>query len=136
MGHYSNPAPEPAEAPAPGQARDAPPPAAQHRTQGRLRAHDVDALVAAYRAGATIKELAEQFDIARTTVMAHLDRRNVQRRATAKEWDDDALSGAARSYANGYSLAHIADQFGVDPKTVANRFRRAGVPIRPRRGWQ
>ena len=67
--------------------------------------------------------------------MAHLNRRSVQRRATAKQWDDDALSRAARSYANGNSLAHIADEFDIDPSTVANRLRKARVPIRPRRGW-
>jgi hypothetical protein len=38
-------------------------------------------------------------------------------------------------YAAGSSLAHVADQFGVDAQTVANRFRRAGIPVRPRRGW-
>lgn len=134
--HYSNPAPETAEAPRPKQARGTPPPAAPHRTQSRLRAHDVDALTDAYRAGATIKELAEQYGIARTTVMAHLDRRHVQRRLVAKQWDDDALAAAANSYALGSSLADIASEHNLDPKTVANRFRRAGVTIRPRPGWK
>ena len=45
------------------------------------------------------------------------------------------LATAARSYADGSSLANLAAQFGLDPSTVANRFRRAGIPIRPRRGW-
>ncbi len=81
-------------------------------------------------------DLAGRFAISRTTVMAHLDRRNVQRRVAVREWDDDALSRAARSYADGSSLAHIGDQFGIDPQTVANRLRRAGVAIRPRPGWK
>jgi hypothetical protein len=76
-----------------------------------------------------------RFAISRTTVMAHLNRRSEQRRAAAKEWDDDALGRAARSYANGNSLAHIADEFGIDPSTVTNRLRKARIPIRPRRGW-
>jgi len=32
-------------------------------------------------------------------------------------------------------LAGVADQFGIDAQTVANRFQRAGVAVRPRRGW-
>jgi hypothetical protein len=68
--------------------------------------------------------------------MAHLDRRAVQRRATAKQWDPQTLTSAARSYADGSSLATIAAQFGLDPSTVANRLRRAGIKIRPRRGWK
>jgi hypothetical protein len=33
------------------------------------------------------------------------------------------------------SLADVAAGYGIDAQTVANRFRRAGIPIRPRRGW-
>jgi Transposase len=109
--------------------------ATTHRTQRRLRSVEVGALVDHYQAGATITQLVELFRISRTTVMAHLDRRGVQRRAVAKQWDHKKLASAARSYAAGSSLATIAAQFGLDPSTVANRFRRAGVPIRPRRGW-
>lgn len=79
-------------------------------------------------------QLAERFGMSRTTVMAHLDRRTVQRRLVAKQWDDDALAMAARSYANGHSLADIANQHALDPQTVANRLRRGGVTIRPRPG--
>ena len=111
-----------------------PPPVARHRTQRRLRADDIDALVDCYRAGDAIADLAAQFAINRTTVMAHLNRRNVQRRAATKEWNDDAIAAAANAYVDGYSLADIADRHGLDPQTVANRLRRAGIPIRPRRG--
>jgi hypothetical protein len=65
--------------------------------------------------------------------MAHLDRRSVQRRATAKQWDNDALSSAARSYANGNSLAHSADEFDIDPSTIANRLRKLAYRSGPAR---
>ena len=134
LGHYSNP---PAATAKQSSARDiaTPPPTAQNRTQRRLGGVDVDALVDHYRAGATIEELAGRFSISRTTVIAHLDRRSVQRRATAKQWDHETLASAARTYQNGSSLADIAEQHDLDPQTVANRLRRAGVTIRPRRGW-
>ena len=68
-------------------------------------------------------------------MIAHLNRQGVERRSVAKQWEHKTLASAARSYADGSSLATIAAQFGLDPSTVANRFRRAGVDIRPRRGW-
>jgi transposase-like protein len=135
LGHYSNPAPASTSEKSSGRDIATPPPTARHRTQRRLGGVDVDALVDHYQGGATIKELAGRFSINRTTVLAHLDRRGVQRRATAKQWDHETLASAARSYENGSSLADIAEQHGLDPQTVANRLRRAGVTIRPRRGW-
>lgn len=50
-------------------------------------------------------------------------------------WDHDALTAAAALYTSGASLAAVAARFGVDASIVANRFRRAGVAVRPRRGW-
>jgi len=46
------------------------------------------------------------------------------------------LRAAADLYAAGHSLAEVGQRFGVDTSTVANRFRRAGLPIRARRGWR
>ena len=103
--------------------------------QRRLSPASIDGLVEAYRAGATINELAVEFGIHRTTVAGHLDRKGVPRRSEATVWDDCALREAAELYATGLSLADVANRFGIDAQTVANRFRRAGVTVRPRRGW-
>jgi transposase-like protein len=103
--------------------------------QRRLSPTDLDDLLEAYRAGATISQLAVEFGIHRTTVASHLDRHGVPRHSEQTAWDDDALRRAAELYATGSSLADIAHRFGVDAQTVANRFRRAGVAVRPRRGW-
>lgn len=92
-------------------------------------------LIAAYTAGDSVEQLAERFGVHRTTVIAHLDRRKIERRTAPTAWDHAALTAAAASYVSGESLAAVAARFGVDPSTVANRFRRAGIAIRPRRGW-
>jgi hypothetical protein len=105
------------------------------RAQKRLHGEQVDELVAAYRAGDSADELAERFGVHRTTAMAHLRRRQVELRAGFTAWDHNALTAAAALYASGASLAAVATGFGVDASTVANRFRRAGVAVRPRRGW-
>ena len=104
-------------------------------TQRRLSPTDVVDLVNAYRAGATISQLATEFGVHRTTVPAHLDRRSVPRHSEQTAWDDDILNEAAERYAAGLSLADVGDRYGIDAQTVANRFRRAGVHVRPRRGW-
>ncbi len=103
--------------------------------QRRLSPADIDNLIEAYRAGATINRLAVDFGIHRTTVAGHLDRHDVPRQSELTAWDDEILTQAAELYATGSSLADVADQFGVDAQTVANRFRCAGIAIRPRRGW-
>ena len=134
-GQLSNPSIEstgiPAAAPIPATTDRAGP----HRTQKRLRTAEVDELVAAYQTGDSVEELAKHFGVHRTTVIAHLGRRQVQLRSTFTTWDHDALTAAVAYYASGASLATVAARFGVDPSTVANRFRRAGVAVRPRRGW-
>jgi len=104
-------------------------------SQRRLSPADIDDLVDAYQAGATISQLAVEFGIHRTTVAGHLDRSGVPRHSEQTAWDDEILKQAAELYATGLSLADVADKFGIDPQTVANRFRRAGVAVRPRRGW-
>ena len=134
VGRYSNTAQErtgdePAE-----QVRATPPPQPSHPVQARLHAEDVEALVDGYRAGQTIMQLAGRFAISRTTVIAHLNRRNVERRVIARQWDASTLKAAARRYTQGGSLAQLGAEFGVDAKTIAKRLRAAGVPIRPRRG--
>jgi hypothetical protein len=103
--------------------------------QRRLSPTDIDDLLDAYRAGATINQLAVAFRVHRTTVAGHLDRSGVPRHSEQTAWDDEILKQAADLYATGLSLADVAHQFGVDAQTVANRFRRAGVAVRPRRGW-
>jgi hypothetical protein len=79
-----------------------------------------------------IDELASVFDIHRTTVMTHLDRAGVERRAGLI---DRNLNEARRLYESGSSLAGVAEHFGVDAETVRRSFRTAGISLRPRRGW-
>ena len=103
--------------------------------QRRLSPTDIHDLISAYQAGATISQLADDFGVHRTTVAGHLDRHRVARHNEQTAWDIEILRQAAELYATGLSLADVADQFGVDAQTVASRFRRAGVAVRPRRGW-
>jgi transposase-like protein len=91
-------------------------------SQRRLSPTAIDELTAAYQAGATISQLASDFGVHRTTVAGHLNRRGVARRSEQWAWDVGILRRAAELYATGSSLADVANQFGVDAQTVANRF--------------
>ncbi len=98
-----------------------------HRAR-RMSQEEVDVLIGEFRAGATVTQLAERFDVHRTTVMAQLRRGNVPRLG---EWSPTQVSHVADRYRGGETLDEIAVTLGVDPRTVGRQLRRAGVPIRP-----
>lgn len=89
--------------------------------------------MAAFQGGATHVQLAARFGIAKATVIAHLKRAGVGRPRIAMPAEQ--LEELARLYRNGDSLATIGARFRLSPKTVWTGLNRAGVPIRPRRGW-
>jgi transposase-like protein len=107
-----------------------PPP--QH--QKRLTAAERIQLVQAYKAGATILELAESYGIARTTVMTHLNRMAVPRRVIGADLIN--VQQAAELYEAGASLKDLGQRYGCHPETVRNALLRAGVTMRPRPGWK
>jgi hypothetical protein len=105
------------------------------REARRLSPEEVDKLAATYRSGATVPQLVEQFEIHRTTVLAHLERRNVPRRAHVAKLTDDDIAVAAGLYLRGQSLATVALAFDVNAETIRKGLLRGGVAIRARRGW-
>ena len=100
----------------------------------RLPARQVDELVERYEAGASINALADTFRINRTTVMSHLDRREVPRRHTLRLLDDQAVATAAERHADGISLMSIARELHVSERTLRREFQKAGVQTRLRPG--
>ena len=53
-------------------------------------------MVAAYLAGDTVNDLARQFGVHQTTVMAHLWRREAKRRTMSAKCDDETLGATLR----------------------------------------
>lgn len=105
------------------------------QAQVRLTESEVDDLLDARLAGASILELASIFGIGRTTVMNHLRRRGVPTVEASLRWDEETLAAAIRAYNNGNSLSVIGQQYSLDPATIRRRLLAAGVILRPRRGW-
>jgi DNA-binding CsgD family transcriptional regulator len=97
-----------------------------------LKPAQIDALIAGYEAGKTMKDLAVEFGINRLTVSAHLRRAGVPLRRSGL--DTEQTAEAARLYDAGWSSVKLAERFGVSADTVLIALRRAAVVIRPHRG--
>lgn len=113
--------------PAASRARPRPP-----RTARQLAAPDLDRLVAAYRDGVTVYELARRFGIHRSTVGKHLQARGVD--TTPPGLAPEDVPVAAELYRQGWSLAKIAGKFGTTASTV--RTRLLEVDVRMRAPWE
>lgn len=103
-----------------------------YRTARQLRPAEVDELVATYQSGGTIRQLAVQFGIHRSTVGQHLSARGIDTQPPALHPDD--VPAAADLYRSGWSLARIAEKYNTTDDTVWRRLREVGVEMRPRRG--
>lgn len=93
-----------------------------------LRADEIEALIAGYTEGATLRELAARFGIHRHTVAKHLKDAGVQRRLqplTASQIEE-----AARLYAEGMSVMEVGAKLGVHGSTVSLVLKRHGVARR------
>ena len=84
----------------------------------QLSPAQVDDLVERYRAGASAPQLAEVFGIHRLTVLEHLKRRDVPRRANTRKMTDEQAREARAMWQIGMSYAEIACRLGVHPKTA------------------
>lgn len=104
------------------------------KVQRRLREGQLDEMAEAYLAGATLSELSERFGRHRRTISNDLDRQGVARRYRLVE--GKRLQQAIQSYQSGMPVISIAKELGVAGDTVHKALTKAGVKLRPRRGWE
>lgn len=98
-------------------------------TQTLLTDAEVDQLIAAYEAGATLRGLAKQLHINRLTAAAQLARRGVPVRRAGL--DSVQAKEAARLYQAGWTLVQLGRRFEFDVQTARRTIARQGVTIRP-----
>lgn len=96
--------------------------------QRRLTAEQGDQLLSEYRAGASMKDLANQWRLHRTTVAAHLRQAGVALRRRGVP--DAQLSEAVRLYSEGGSCQRLAERYHCDDETVRQALKGAGVRLR------
>jgi hypothetical protein len=98
------------------------------QNQRRLNNAEVGKLIREYEEGALVKELAGRFGIHRLTVTALLRQHGVKLRRVGLAPDD--IPAAGRLYAQGWSLARLGAEYGVDSTTVWRALLAAGVAMR------
>ena len=107
-------------------------PAVFARLHRRLSPTERSELAQAYGGDQTVMVLANRFDVSRTTVLRVLHDEGVS--LPYRKMGSAELEEARRLYESGLSFTQVGRHLGVDPKTVHNAFRRAGLPTRPRLG--
>jgi DNA-directed RNA polymerase specialized sigma24 family protein len=99
-----------------------------YRTMPRLKADEVQQLVAGYVAGATVYELGAQFKIDRKTVSRTLHRHQVPMRMVGLSAEQ--VDEAVKLYEAGWSTGRIGERMRVDARTVHRRLQDRGVRLR------
>ena len=111
--------------------RDGPParPTRSVRRLRRLTDLEVNEVVERYQSGDSIRSLAEEFGMHRTTISAQLKARGVL--APTRRVDEAQRSKLVSLYKQGFSLARVAEQVGVSSHTVHRVLLEAAVQTRP-----
>lgn len=95
----------------------------------RLSYETVAAIVAAYIAGATTREVGERFGLAHSSVNKLLQQGITARRRSPSE---DEVQRAVKLYEAGQSTRTIAEHLGFGASTIARALVAAGVTMRRR----
>lgn len=103
---------------------------ASFRPNRKLMPAEIGELVGAYRRGATVYELAEQFGMHRQTVSAHLRREGIAMRPRIR-MTTRLVERATELYESGWSTVRIGKELGLGTSTVGKALKRAGVEMRP-----
>ncbi len=98
----------------------------------RLPDETVAAMLAAYQAGATTREVGERFGLAHSTINKLLRRHGVMARRRSPSAGE--VWRAIELYEAGLSTRVIAGHLGFGASTVTRALVRAGVTMRPRFG--
>jgi DNA-directed RNA polymerase specialized sigma24 family protein len=91
---------------------------------------ELDDLAEAYKAGVSIKDLADEFETDRSTILKYLQGMDVPRRYPAL--DPDQCEEVCVLYEGGLNSTEIGQMFDVSADTVLRALRHAGIPIRGR----
>lgn len=104
------------------------PPSSQRRAQPRLSGENTRQVIAAYKAGKTVYELATEYGCHRVTISAVLKRNGVSLRCVSPT--PEQAAEMVRLYESGLSLAKVGRQLGFNASTVLAHLRNAGIQTR------
>ncbi len=103
-----------------------------YKLSQRLSAETVDAIIRAYQAGATTREVGERFGWAHSSINKLLRQHGI----TARRRSPNAaeMQGAVELYEAGLGTRTIGQLLGFGATTIGRALRQAGVQLRPRFG--
>lgn len=96
----------------------------------RLSDETIGALIHAYEAGATTREVGQRFKLAHSSVNKLLKQHDVQARRRSPS--DGEVRSAMELYAAGLSTRVIGQHLGFGASTIARALVKAGVMLRSR----
>jgi hypothetical protein len=94
----------------------------------RLPEELVEQLAADYIAGASTRQLASQYGIAKTSVIKLLEKQGVVR--PRSRITDEQVAEALEHFQSGLSVKAASIKLGIATTTLASAFRRRGLPTR------
>ena len=99
--------------------------------QRRLSAEQAAMMADRYREGATVYELAKEFNVDRRTVSDRLKKTGVRMRLQPPP--SNMIEEMVRMYVSGLSLAAIGKRLRMSPQTIRYYVNESGVQIRHER---
>ena len=103
---------------------------APRRFRQTLDPSEIDDLAEAYKSGTSIKILADEFEIDRSTILKHLQGMDIPRRYPAL--DPEQCQEVCRLYAGGLNSTEVGKTFDVSADTVLRVIRKNGIIPRQR----
>lgn len=102
------------------------------RPRMNLTQQDFIDIVEFYNLGYSVIEIAKNYNISKSSVMAILNKNNVQMRSPKKpiEWTKDQITNIITSYESGASTISIAQFYGVNPKSISKVLIQNDIPLR------
>jgi DNA-directed RNA polymerase specialized sigma24 family protein len=100
-----------------------------HKLAQRLMADEVHALHEAYRAGASLTELQQQFGLSRGSVQRLLREAEIRRRR--KSLTNTEIEVLVKQYEGGLTIREIADEQRLPKTTVQDALAKAMIKMRP-----
>lgn len=102
----------------------------------KLSEEKVQEICRRYQAGESSSEIAEDFDVAPSSILRRLRKCGVTTRlgdgpVRLRKLNEAQIQEAARRYQTGESMSELAQDFGVSDGTISRSLRRHGVAIRP-----
>jgi IS30 family transposase len=101
-----------------------------YQTQRQLTREEVDQVIALHEARASMRQIADELGVHRTTILKRLQGLGITTRFS--KLTSEQVRAAARLYADGWTLDRIAKRYHVAASTVREYLLADGVELRPR----